>query len=93
MSREDFWSATPIELKLMLDARLFQAEHMRKQAIQMAWLTAALERSKRLPPLKRLLGEEQSRPLHGDELIKRQAEHAAIVAHMAVGDRRRGHGR
>lgn len=79
---DEFWSLTPRELSLVMEARMWQAEQTRKLAVQQAWLTAVLERSKRVPPLKRLLGDDKARPLRGKELERRRAEHEAIVAHM-----------
>ena len=98
MGVEEFWSLTPRELHLVMEARVWQMEQARKQAVQTAWLTAALERSKRMPSLRRMLGNDKARPLHGAELERRRAEHAAIVAHMGStrkvrsDDRRAGHG-
>lgn len=63
----------------------------------MAWLTAALGRSKRLPGLQRLL-TGPARQLHGEELQQRREEYrrmaspantAAINAHMARRNKKR----
>lgn len=47
-----------------------------------AWLTAALSRSKRLPPLKQLLHPPQTRPLTPMEREVRHAEFEALTARM-----------
>lgn len=84
---------------MTIEAALWQDDRQQKQAIQQAWLTAALGRQKRMPSLQKLL-TGPAKKLHGDELRKRRAEHAqmasdenvaAINAHMrkmkAVGNK------
>lgn len=88
---DEFWSLTPRELKLALEAGAWQAEQARKRAVQQAWLTAALERSKRMPRLKSLLGDDKAQPLRGAELERRKAEHEAMVAHMGTTHRVKRH--
>lgn len=51
----DFWRLTPAEIFALADAYADLAEHQENGRITQAWMGAALERSKRLPKLERLL--------------------------------------
>ena len=65
-------------------------EHKREiervKMTQISWLTAALQRAKRMPPLKQLLMDHRPKVLSPDEKAKRLAEHEQIVKEMGHGN-------
>lgn len=75
---------------MMLDAHLWREEQRRKedeqrleQELTLAWLTAALTRTKRLPPLKGLLtAAKPAKPLKGEELEQRRSEFMEMAANL-----------
>ncbi len=90
MTAAAFWEMTPAELAAALDAYAWRQRQAQRQAVQTAWLTAALGRAKRMPTLAKLL-TGPARKLHGAELRQRRAEFkraasaenvAAINRHM-----------
>ena len=58
----------------------------RVKMTQISWLTAALSRAKRMPPLKQLLMDHRPKVLSPDEKAKRLAEHERIVKEMGHGN-------
>lgn len=74
LSVAEFWSLTPRDLLLTLEARVWRTERAQQQAVRQAWLTAALVRAKRMPALGRLLNARPARALHGAEAVQRRAE-------------------
>lgn len=69
-----FWDLTPKEVIAEMEAKSWKEDADRKNSIANAWLTAALVRSKRLPPLSKLLNSGPARKLVGEELEKRRQE-------------------
>jgi len=57
-----------------------KAEHDRDAWV--AWHTAAMVRAKQMPSLARLAGRDKAKPLKGEELAKRKAEHEEMVRRM-----------
>lgn len=55
-----------------------------------AWATAALQRAKRLPPLKRLIRPDQAPEEARAELEKARADHEALMSEVAGYDNRGG---
>lgn len=55
-----------------------------EQAISIAWYTAALMRTKRLPKLKRFLGHDGARVLRGKELERRRDEFEELSQRMGM---------
>jgi len=85
LSVEEFWSLTPRETWMTLEARAWRMEHesertgelirlAQKMLGWLAWHVAALQRSKRLPALQRLIGGGQTKEMTPDEARERQAE-------------------
>lgn len=86
LSVEEFWSLTPRETWMTLEARAWRLQresertgeliHLAQKMLGwLAWHVAALQRSKRLPALQRLLGGGgQTKPMTPDEARERQAE-------------------
>lgn len=89
---ETFWSLTPRELMLHFEAYEARAVREHQRDAWLAWHIAALSRAKRLPSLRRLMGLDRARPLHGEELERRRAEHAELVANAVDPRGRRGRG-
>lgn len=69
----EFWQMTPRETAVYLSAAAERITAQRKEAVRQAWLTAALGRAKRIPPLKQLL-TPPARPLRGAERARRRNE-------------------
>jgi hypothetical protein len=85
LSVEEFWSLTPRETWMTLEARAWRMEHesertgelirlAQKMLGWLAWHVAALQRSKRLPALQRLIGGGQTKEMTPDEAAVRKAE-------------------
>jgi len=81
---------TPAETDMAIEAMIWRDKQQERQGLQLAWLTAALGRAKKMPTLQRLM-TPPARRLHGPELQKRRGEHrrmaneanvAAINRHM-----------
>lgn len=83
----DFWEMTPRETKMAIEAAIWRDERQQRQALSLAWHTAALSRAKRLPSLKRLLSTSsgsKARPLRGPELRKRRREYEEMAEGVDV---------
>ena len=94
---EEFWSLTPRETGMALEARAWRMEReterttelirlAQKLAGWLAWHTAALQRSRNMPSLQRLLGGGQTKELTPDEARERKAEFEEMW--RAVGTRK-----
>lgn len=59
--------------------------HEHELAAWLAWHTAALGRTKKMPSLERLLRGHKTVQLRGDELEKRRKEHAELAERMSRG--------
>jgi len=73
-----FWEMTLRETALAIDAEVWRLEQERRGRAWLAWHTAALSRTRRLPPLGRLIKMPEAKRLDGDELEKRRAEFEAM---------------
>lgn len=82
MAVETFWSLTPRETWMMMEAQAWRAEQEQRGRAWLAWHTAALARMKRLPPLARLLGQPEARALSEDERVERRAEFEELKARL-----------
>jgi hypothetical protein len=80
LSVDAFWSLTPREMRLHFEAAAIRAEREYQRDAWLAWHIAALSRAKRMPTLKKLLQTDKAKPLRGEELDRRQAEHAELIA-------------
>lgn len=87
LSVAEFWDLTPKELGIHFEADLWRQTQQAQQAVSLAWYVAALSRVKKLPPLRQLLQGQEARPLRGEELKRRRAEHEDIVKRMGNGGR------
>jgi hypothetical protein len=85
LSVQEFWALTPRETWMTLEARAWRLQResertgelirlAQKMLGWLAWHVAALQRSKRLPALQRLLGGGQTVELTPDEAAERKAE-------------------
>jgi hypothetical protein len=71
----EFWSMTPVEAYKFIEATNWRHKQLERREITMAWLTAALTRTKRLPKLKPLLAQtKRPKKLTGEQLQERRRE-------------------
>lgn len=75
-----FWELTPHETLLAVSAARWRNE----QVLSVAWYTAALMRTKRMPKLKRFLGHDGARVLRGKELERRKREFEEMSRRMGT---------
>ena len=80
----EFWSLTPRETYAAIEAVSWRLEREHRRDAWLAWHIAALSRAKRLPALKKLLGSDKAKPLEGEELKRRRAEHQEIMQKIDV---------
>ena len=80
----EFWSLTPRETYMVLEAATWRLEREHRRDAWLAWHIAALSRAKRLPALQRLIAPGKARALEGEELERRRAEHQEIVQKIDV---------
>lgn len=59
---ERFWRITPRLYMIETDAAMRRAARADELVLTAAWLAASLQRSKKIPPLKRLLGRDKGKP-------------------------------
>lgn len=67
---------------MALDAARWRMEEEHERDAWLAWHIAALQRVKEMPTLARLAGRDKAKPLRGQELQKRRAEHEEMVRRM-----------
>lgn len=81
---------TPRETDAAIEAALWREERAQDYGLQLAWLTAALTRSKRLPSLRNLM-TKPAKPLSGAALKKRRQEfeRMASPANLAAVNKQR----
>jgi hypothetical protein len=84
MTAAEFWEQTPKETLMTIEAAVWRDERRQKLDIALAWRVAALSRQKRLPSLKKLLTPDETRPLRGKELKKRQQEFREMTKNLDV---------
>ena len=77
----EFWDLTPVEAVTAVQAR---AEQQQERDLALAWHVAALQRTKKLPSLKRLLHPPQTKVLEGEELDRRAAEFEEMKRRFGV---------
>lgn|GEM_PF-3204478 len=76
----EFWAMTPRELAIASDAAVRRQKREQRRDAWIAWHIGALQRVKRLPSLKQLMGEMQTRALSPDEAQRRKQEHNELVS-------------
>ena len=74
----EFWELTPAETMGVLRAWAWREERAQERLAWQVWHIAALQRTKRLPALARLL-RRKPKKLSAKGLAKRRDEHAAMV--------------
>ena len=77
-----FWELTPAEVLAEIEATLWREERQRQHEMSLAWHTAALTKSKRMPALKALMGSGETKPLTPEEEQQRAAEHEEMAARV-----------
>ena len=82
MTQTEFWLKTPFEVYLQVQAWMEQREENFQRDIAIAWHTAALQRSNRLPTLQALLNPMTTRHLNGDEAKRLKARHEQLIKEM-----------
>ena len=78
----EFWTLTPKELASVFAAHAWRQEEEQKRDLALAWYTAALSRTKKLPNLDRLLNPPKTRKLSAKEQRERAAEFAELKRKM-----------
>lgn len=87
-----FWDLTPRETWQSIEAAAWRLRQEQRLALTVAWHQAALQRSRRMPALEKLLaGLEERRPLTAAEAHERRDEFADMRARMGAGNGGRGH--
>lgn len=69
---------------MMLDVAVERREAEHDRDAWIAWHMAAMVRAKQMPTLARLAGRDRAKPLKGEELAKRRAEHEEMVRRMGT---------
>ncbi len=68
---------------MAIEATIWRNQQAQRMGLQLAWLTAALGRAKRMPSLRRIL-TGPARRLHGPELQRRRTEHRRMASQANV---------
>lgn len=84
---EEFWSLTPYEFGIVVEARQEQGN---KERIQQAWLIAALVWQKKLPKLEKLLNTVSKPKTYTQEEIADMYELHQNVIHRMKGRKHGG---
>lgn len=83
IAAEAFWAMTPVETWMAIEAFIWQDDRRQQHEAIVAWRTAALMRSKRMPSLKSYLSQSSGpdvKPLRGEALAQKQAEFREMSA-------------
>lgn len=81
MSETQFWGLTTPEIDRVLDAAVLREETTLNRLVSQAWLTAKLQRTKRMPTLQKLLNSvRRQKPLTVAEKAQLAAEHTQLVS-------------
>jgi len=75
---------TPRETFAAIDAASWRMERQQKLMLSTAWHAAAFSRTKRMPSLKKVLGEHKSKRLRGKELERKREDHEAVMRNIDV---------
>lgn len=76
---------TPKETFMAIDAFMWREEMQQRQAMAIAWHTAALMRQNRMPSLNRFLNPPKpAKKLTGKELQRRRKEHREMTRNVDV---------
>ena len=83
MKPPEFWRLTYAEFNAMADGKINDARRREKEMLSLAWHTAALTRTERLPPLAELLRDRKEQDV--DDMISiAQAWTAALGGEVVV---------
>ena len=80
----EFWDMTPRETIAALDAAAWRIRQEQMRMLSLAWHMAALMRTRKMPPLARLLGHLQ-KPRKNEPIEKRREEFEELRARMNRG--------
>lgn len=80
----EFWDLTPAEVAMAFEAAAWRQRQEMRRAAWLAWHTAGLMRTKRMPPLS-ILSPQEPRKVSVEQ---RRQEHAEIVKRLG-NDRRK----
>jgi len=70
----DFWQMTPREVYAAIDAATWRMKQKHWENAWLAWHTAALERSKRMPSLKDLIDPPATKALTPEEAAQHKKD-------------------
>lgn len=79
---EEFWRLTPRELAAVFESDAERRKDTREHDLWLAWHIVALGRARQMPSLRRLLGQDEARPVTGAEAERLQRAHEAMVERM-----------
>lgn len=65
----EFWELTPVELENYVQGRIYYMEVENDRSITNAWLSAGLERQKRLPKLESLLTKREKPKQTNEQML------------------------
>jgi hypothetical protein len=77
---------TPQETTVFIEAAIWRDERAQKQALSMAWHTAALGRAKRIPGLKQVLVKAFPPKVSREEAEKRKRDYVEMTQDLDVSD-------
>lgn len=82
----EFWAMTPRETTMAIEAAIWRDERAQKQALSLAWHTAALGRQKRMPGLKQLLVKVFPPKVTRQEEARRKQDFEEMTAAVDMAD-------
>lgn len=82
----EFWAMTPRETTMAIEAAIWRNELAQKQALAMAWHTAALGRQKRIPGLRQVLVKAFPPKVSRQEAEKRKRDYVEMTEGLDVAE-------
>lgn len=72
LNHEQFWHLTPGEFEDLVEGYNWRKEQEDNRLIQLAWMTANLQRAKKLPKLEKLLQKKKPKQKHNKEQLEQE---------------------
>jgi hypothetical protein len=79
---QEFWDMTPREFSFAVEAENRRRKAQNHRDAWLVWHTEALRRTKKMPSLKKLAGEAETKVLTDEEKAQLQREHEEMVKRM-----------
>lgn len=80
----EFWSLTPRELTAVFRAQAWRWKQEQRQLMYAVWHVAALQRAKKMPSLRKVLGDDKAKPLTAQQRLR-----VEVVGLSAEGEMRK----